>query len=97
MTSGELRVDPAVLERIASRLDVASTELATVGGAAPGMPDAGELSGAMAEVISNFIGGAAELVVGVAGAGELVAQGGSEYLGAEQSNASPFQGDHGLR
>ncbi|MDQ3151880.1 MAG: hypothetical protein M3R63_09220 [Actinomycetota bacterium] len=97
MTPNELRVDPDVVARIASRLEAASAELATVGDAAPGMPDAGELSGAMAEVISNFIGAAAELVVGVAGAGELVARGSAEYLEAEQSNTSPFQSDHGLR
>lgn len=91
MTSGELRTDPDVLARTASSLDTAGTELATAGDAAPGMPDAGELSGAMAEVLSNFINAAAELVVGVAGASELVAKGGSEYLETEQTNTSSLQ------
>lgn len=90
MTAGELRADPEVLARISSMLRGAGDSLASVGDTRPPMPDAGELSGAIAEVLNNFAGGAGELIVALLGAGDLVAQGGTEYQESEDENRAIF-------
>lgn len=90
MTSG-FTADPAQMETMASTLRNAGLTLDSVGSSAPSAPDAGEVTADIAAVIGHLANSAGELVVGVAAAGDAVAQGGADYAEAEESGRRSFQ------
>lgn len=77
--TGGFGTDPDAMQGFASTLRTAATHLAALGEAPPAMPDAGEVSGDMANVISHLMNGGAELITGVTAAGDAVAAGGGDY------------------
>lgn len=90
MTSG-FQTDPAVMATMASTLQNAALALDSAGSNAPSAPDAGDVTAHITAVIGHLTNSAGELVVGVAAAGDAVAQGGEHYLDAENSSSRSFQ------
>lgn len=86
------KADPGVLDGMARTLRDAGTTLDSVGGSAPGTPDAGPLSGEMAELMALFTGAAGELVIRVSAAGDAVADGGETYVDTDQSAGENLSG-----
>lgn len=78
MSSG-FSVDPGVLDGVAGMLRGGADSLNDLAGSVPGVPDAGSVSADMAKVIAHQVEAAGEYAIGVAAAGQAVAEGGKEY------------------
>lgn len=78
MISG-FSADPGVLDGIAGMLDGGADALNDLAGSVPGVPDAGSMSVDMAKAISDQVAAAGEYAIGVAAAGQAVADGGKAY------------------
>ena len=81
-----------VLESIARRLSQSADALDAVGGSAPGVPDAGEVSGIMGSAIAHLTASAGNLVLGLKGASEEVSQARQQYAVTDQSAVDSFRG-----
>ncbi|RZU51600.1 hypothetical protein EV385_3431 [Krasilnikovia cinnamomea] len=85
-------VDLAALDALAARLRTSGDNLDTVGNGAPGIPDAGELSGAMGELIAHLSEGAGNLVVGLKEAADRVELSRRGYAERDAGVAQTFAG-----
>jgi hypothetical protein len=88
--AGGTDVDLAVLDTLAARLRNAGRTLDAAGAGAPGVPDAGDVSGLMGEVIARLAESAGNLVVGLAEAADRLEQTRRGY--AEQDAAAAQAG-----
>jgi hypothetical protein len=86
------QADLPTLDAIARRLTTSAEGLDSVGKSAPGVPDAGEVSGIMGAAIAHLSDNAGELVVGLKGASEEVTQARQGYAKTDQSSANSFRG-----
>ncbi|RZS37044.1 hypothetical protein EV193_106280 [Herbihabitans rhizosphaerae] len=68
-------------------LGVASEDLNNLAPSAPGMPDAGDLSGDLAQMISKLTGAAGEIVLGTGAAAEAVNVSGKSYFQTDDAVA----------
>jgi hypothetical protein len=84
MTSG-FSVDPGVLAGMSRMLGGGADMLNDLAGSMPGVPDAGAEAAAIAKVVAHQCGAAGEYAVGVAAAGQAVADGGKEYQEADDA------------
>jgi hypothetical protein len=89
MTDG-YEVDPVVLTEVATILRDVGEALDTAGREAPGVPDAGPVSGDMGALMAHLAAAAGELVVGAGAAGDQVAKGGRTYAETEDSARRGF-------
>jgi hypothetical protein len=89
---GETDTDLGTLDAMASRLDQAADALDAVGGRAPGLPDAGEVSGLIGAAIAHLTESAGNLVLGMKGAGEAVVQARRDYAARDQAAAASLRG-----
>jgi hypothetical protein len=78
MASG-FSVDPGILDGVAAMLRGGADSLNDLAGSVPGVPDAGPVSADMANVIAHQVEAAGEYAIGVAAAGQAVAEGGKAY------------------
>ena len=90
--AGETDADLGALDAMASRLDQSADALDAVGGKAPGLPDAGEVSGIMGAAIAHLTESAGNLVLGMKGASEAVTLARRDYAGRDQAAATSFRG-----
>jgi S-adenosylhomocysteine hydrolase len=90
--SGQTDVDLSALDALSSRLRVAADALDAAGGGAPGMPNAGDVSGIMGAAIAHLTHSAGNLVLGMKAAGAEVAQARSQYAGRDQAAAARMRG-----
>jgi hypothetical protein len=88
--SGDFAVDLAAMEAVASTLRSGVDRLDLLAESAPGMPDAGELSGHMAGVLGNFTRSVGDLMIGVLTAVDQVAASAAEYVEADDSSRRGF-------
>jgi len=90
--AGGTDAEPAVLDSIARRLSQSGDALDGLGTSAPGVPDAGDVSGMMGGVIAHLAEAAGNMVVGLKTAGDEVAKSRQEYAGKDQAAAQSFGG-----
>ena len=81
-----------VLDSIAHRLSESADGLDAVGKTAPGVPEAGEVSGIMGSAIAHLTASAGNLVLGLKGASEEVTQARQRYAGTDHAAANSFRG-----
>lgn len=86
------QADLPTLDEIARRLTASADGLDSVGKSAPGVPDAGDVSGIMGAAIAHLTDNAGELVIGLKGASEEVTQARQSYAKSDQSSADSFRG-----
>jgi hypothetical protein len=84
--------DLSALDAMAGRLGESADALDAVGGKAPGVPDAGEVSGIIGATIAHLTESAGNLVLGMKGASEAVARARRDYAGRDQAAAETFRG-----
>ncbi|HEY9474747.1 MAG TPA: hypothetical protein VIS06_12960 [Mycobacteriales bacterium] len=84
-------VDPALLRRLGRSLQSNGESLDSLGAAVPDLPDAGEVSGEMAELVGLLTGAAGELSIRLRAAGDAVARGGAIYADAEEGSYNSVQ------
>ena len=85
--SGDFLVDPGVIDGLASGLRSGSAGLERLGGSVPAVPDAGEVSGQMAGLMSKLVDAAGEFSTGMAAAGDAVAEGAQSYANDDHGSA----------
>lgn len=90
--AGETDADLPALDTIARRLSEAADALDSAGRASPGMPKAGEVSGIMGAAIAHLTDSAGNIVLGMKGASEEVAQARQDYAARDRSAANSFRG-----
>ena len=90
--AGDTDVDLAGLDAMAGRLVRSADALDAVGGKAPGVPDAGEVSGILGAAIAHLTESAGNLVLGMRGASEEVSRAGRDYAGRDRAAADSFRG-----
>ncbi|HEX3649861.1 MAG TPA: hypothetical protein VHV49_15655 [Pseudonocardiaceae bacterium] len=78
MTSG-FSADPGVLDGVAGMLRGGADALDDLAGSLPGVPNAGPVSGDMTIAVARQLAAAGEYAIGVAAAGQAVAEGGKAY------------------
>jgi hypothetical protein len=84
--------DTDLMRNLADTLHRASATLDSIGASVPGAPDAGEVSPAMADVLSHLTRGAGELVVGTAVAGYELSKGADDFDASEGAVERSFRG-----
>ena len=90
--AGGTKADLAALDAMARTLRASADGLDAVGSTAPGVPDAGEVSGLMGAALAHLTESAGNLVVGLKGASEQVSQAGQGYARTDQATAATFRG-----
>jgi hypothetical protein len=90
--AGEINVDLVALETISGRLVRSADALDETGGTAPGVPDAGDVTGMMGAAIAHLTESAANLVVGMMAAGEQADAARRTYATRDQASADSFRG-----
>lgn len=91
MTQG-FDTDTDLMRNLAGTLHRASATLDSIGASVPGAPDAGEVSAAMAGVLSHLTRSAGELVVGAAAAGDELHKGADDFDASEDAAERSFRG-----
>jgi hypothetical protein len=90
--AGEIDVDLAALETMAGRLVQSANALDETGGTAPGVPDAGDVTGIVGAAIAHLTESAGNLVVGMMAAGEQADAARRAYAARDQASADSFRG-----
>lgn len=75
----DLYVDLDTLDGVARTFNRAHRELDAIGNSVPAVPDAGDGTAAVASMMSHLVENTSSLVLGLAGAGDDVAEVASEY------------------
>lgn len=88
----ELVVDLVALEAIAGRLAQSARALDETGRTAPGLPNAGDVSGIMGAAIAHLTDSAGNLVLGMMGAGEQADTARRSYAARNQAAADSIRG-----
>jgi hypothetical protein len=88
----DTRAELPVMDAMASRLSQSGDHLDAIGKGAPGVPNAGEVAGMMGAVIAHLSDCAGDMVVGMKGAGEEVAQARKSYAAQDARAAQSLQG-----
>lgn len=90
MSDGDLSVDPALLESLASKLRASGTGLNDAGAAQPPSPDGGDMTADMTALMSIFAEATGQLAMGMAWTGDEVAAGRGEYTESEHAAHGSF-------
>jgi hypothetical protein len=90
--SGGTEADLPVLDALAARLRRAGESLDAVGNGAPGVPDAGDVTGLMGAVVAHLSESAGNVVVGLAEAADRIEQTRRGYADRDAGAAASFQG-----
>jgi len=90
--SGGTNADLSAMASMARLLSEAADALDGVGSKSPGVPQAGDVSGIMGAAIAHLADNAGNVVLGMKGASEEVAQARQDYAGKDQAAANSFRG-----
>jgi hypothetical protein len=90
--AGVTHADLPAMDVMARRLSQGGDGLDAVGNGAPGVPNAGEVSGVMGAVIAHLAGCAGDMVLGMKGAGDEVTQARQAYAAQDAGAAQSFRG-----
>jgi hypothetical protein len=91
--AGATDADLPSMDSMADRLSQSADALDAAGKTSPGLPDAGEVSGIMGAAIAHLTGNAGNVVLGLKGASEEVAQARRQYATTDQSAAGSLRGN----
>jgi hypothetical protein len=90
--AGGTDVDLPTLEEIARRLSTSGDALDALGKSAPGVPNAGDVSGLMGGVIAHLTECAGNMVVGMKAASDEVSKSRQEYVSKDHAAAQSLRG-----
>ncbi|MDI6104918.1 hypothetical protein QLQ12_40665 [Actinoplanes sp. NEAU-A12] len=88
----ELAVDLVALETISGRLTWSANALDDIGRTVPAMPDAGDVSGIIGAAMGHLTESAANLALGMMGAGEQADAARRTYAARNQAAADSLRG-----
>jgi hypothetical protein len=90
--SDRTQADLDALHAIATRLQQSGDTLDSVGSNAPRVPDAGEVTALMGDLVAHLSESAGNLVVGLRAASARVSQSREAYLRQDQATSEEFRG-----
>jgi uncharacterized protein YukE len=90
--AGQTEADLPAMDAMARRLSGSAESLDAAGNKAPGVPNAGDVSGLMGSALAYLTGSAGNLVLGLKGASEEVTQSRNAYASHDQASAQSFRG-----
>lgn len=84
-------LDPGVLDGIARTFHNGSADVDALGNSVPGTPDAGDGTPAVTGILAHLVENASALVLGMAGAGDDVAEASKTYQAQDTTAGEELQ------
>lgn len=92
MSSPDIAVDDGVLDAIVDRLQSAAAGLDSLTGTLPPVPDAGDATALVADLLADLLRRTGEIATGSGVARDLVAEGSAAYLETESAIVAHLAG-----